>query len=114
MTFLILGSSCSFIVFPDLSRDPIARKMRLRRGRRDQEEADQDQAKILKVSSRTYSLMKCFELSVSPLCRSSYQNASFKDSYLLSFKQRHNTLHATVYRQIVVVSKMTNVCFFYT
>lgn len=34
----------------DLSKDPIARKMRLRRGRRDQEEADQDQAKILKVS----------------------------------------------------------------
>lgn len=31
------------------SKDPIARKMRLRR-RRDQEEADQDQAKILKVS----------------------------------------------------------------
>jgi len=30
------------------SKDPIARKMRLRR-RRDQEEADQDQAKILKV-----------------------------------------------------------------
>ncbi|XP_049849364.1 protein flightless-1 [Schistocerca gregaria] len=30
------------------SKDPIARKMRLRRGRRDQEEADQDQAKILK------------------------------------------------------------------
>jgi hypothetical protein len=33
-----------------MSKDPIARKMRLRRGRRDQEEADQDQAKILKVS----------------------------------------------------------------
>lgn len=32
----------------NLSKDPIARKMRLRRGRRDQEEADQDQAKILK------------------------------------------------------------------
>ncbi|KAJ8964532.1 hypothetical protein NQ314_004827 [Rhamnusium bicolor] len=30
------------------SKDPIARKMRLRRGRRDHEEADQDQAKILK------------------------------------------------------------------
>nr|CAD7425695.1 unnamed protein product [Timema monikensis] len=30
------------------SKDPIARKLRLRRGRRDQEEADQDQAKILK------------------------------------------------------------------
>ncbi|XP_030759863.1 protein flightless-1 [Sitophilus oryzae] len=30
------------------SKDPIARKMRLRRGKRDQEEADQDQAKILK------------------------------------------------------------------
>ncbi|KAJ9590157.1 hypothetical protein L9F63_016713, partial [Diploptera punctata] len=29
-------------------KDPIARKLRLRRGRRDQEEADQDQAKILK------------------------------------------------------------------
>lgn len=33
----------------DPSKDPIARKMRLRRGRRDHEEADQDQAKILKV-----------------------------------------------------------------
>lgn len=33
------------------SKDPIARKMRLRR-RRDQEEADQDQAKILKVHNR--------------------------------------------------------------
>lgn len=33
------------------SKDPIARKMRLRR-RRDQEEADQDQAKILKVRHR--------------------------------------------------------------
>ncbi|XP_060528403.1 protein flightless-1 [Cylas formicarius] len=32
----------------NLSKDPIARKMRLRRGRRDHEEADQDQAKILK------------------------------------------------------------------
>lgn len=32
----------------NVSKDPIARKMRLRRGRRDQEEADQDQAKILK------------------------------------------------------------------
>lgn len=31
-----------------VNKDPIARKMRLRRGRRDQEEADQDQAKILK------------------------------------------------------------------
>ncbi|CAH2013640.1 unnamed protein product [Acanthoscelides obtectus] len=30
------------------SKDPIARKLRLRRGRRDHEEADQDQAKILK------------------------------------------------------------------
>lgn len=30
------------------AKDPIARKLRLRRGRRDQEEADQDQAKILK------------------------------------------------------------------
>ncbi|XP_023016782.2 FLII actin remodeling protein isoform X1 [Leptinotarsa decemlineata] len=30
------------------SKDPIARKMRLRKGRRDHEEADQDQAKILK------------------------------------------------------------------
>ncbi|XP_048519020.1 protein flightless-1 [Dendroctonus ponderosae] len=30
------------------SKDPMARKMRLRRGRRDHEEADQDQAKILK------------------------------------------------------------------
>ncbi|XP_014245300.1 protein flightless-1 [Cimex lectularius] len=30
------------------SKDPIARKLRLRRGRRDQEEADSDQAKILK------------------------------------------------------------------
>lgn len=36
-------------LFLDPSKDPIARKMRLRRGRRDQEEADQDQAKILKV-----------------------------------------------------------------
>lgn len=35
--------------FLDASKDPIARKLRLRRGRRDQEEADQDQAKILKV-----------------------------------------------------------------
>lgn len=34
--------------FADPSKDPIARKMRLRRGRRDHEEADQDQAKILK------------------------------------------------------------------
>lgn len=33
----------------DTNKDPIARKMRLRRGRRDHEEADQDQAKILKV-----------------------------------------------------------------
>lgn len=40
----------TYIMFSDLSKDPIARKMRLRRGRRDQEEADQDQAKILKVS----------------------------------------------------------------
>jgi hypothetical protein len=46
----------NFIVFSDLSKDPIARKMRLRRGRRDQEEADQDQAKILKVSSSTFCL----------------------------------------------------------
>ncbi|CAH1118897.1 unnamed protein product [Phaedon cochleariae] len=30
------------------SKDPIARKLRLRKGRRDHEEADQDQAKILK------------------------------------------------------------------
>ncbi|CAH0380666.1 unnamed protein product [Bemisia tabaci] len=30
------------------NRDPIARKLRLRRGKRDMEEADQDQAKILK------------------------------------------------------------------
>ncbi|KAL1132057.1 hypothetical protein AAG570_010015 [Ranatra chinensis] len=30
------------------SKDPIARKLRLRRGKRDQEEADSDQAKILK------------------------------------------------------------------
>ncbi|KAJ8955152.1 hypothetical protein NQ318_009045 [Aromia moschata] len=30
------------------SKDPIARKLRLRRGKRDHEEADQDQAKILK------------------------------------------------------------------
>lgn len=37
-----------FLNFIDSSKDPIARKMRLRR-RRDQEEADQDQAKILKV-----------------------------------------------------------------
>lgn len=34
--------------FLDPSKDPIARKLRLRRGRRDLEEADQDQAKILK------------------------------------------------------------------
>lgn len=34
----------------DASKDPIARKLRLRRGRRDTENsADQDQAKILKV-----------------------------------------------------------------
>lgn len=32
----------------DPTKDSIARKMRLRRGKRDQEEADQDQAKILK------------------------------------------------------------------
>lgn len=32
----------------DPSKDSIARKLRLRRGKRDQEEADQDQAKILK------------------------------------------------------------------
>lgn len=38
--------ACRFVA--DQSKDPIARKMRLRRGRRDQEEADQDQAKILK------------------------------------------------------------------
>jgi hypothetical protein len=31
--------------------------MRLRRGRRDQEEADQDQAKILKVSLYIYSVL---------------------------------------------------------
>ena len=31
------------------SKDPIARKLRLRRGKRDHEEADSDQAKILKV-----------------------------------------------------------------
>lgn len=37
---------CIFLILD--SKDPIARKMRLRR-RRDQEEADQDQAKILKV-----------------------------------------------------------------
>lgn len=37
------------IIVVDASKDPIARKLRLRRGRRDQEEADQDQAKILKV-----------------------------------------------------------------
>jgi len=37
---------CMFLILD--SKDPIARKMRLRR-RRDQEEADQDQAKILKV-----------------------------------------------------------------
>lgn len=36
--------------FSDASKDPIARKLRLRRGRRDTENsADQDQAKILKV-----------------------------------------------------------------
>lgn len=36
-------------IFAAPVKDPIARKMRLRRGRRDQqEEADQDQAKILK------------------------------------------------------------------
>lgn len=47
------------------SKDPIARKMRLRR-RRDQEEADQDQAKILKVYhyfinwySRVYTKKRC-------------------------------------------------------
>lgn len=39
-----------FFFFVIDSKDPIARKMRLRR-RRDQEEADQDQAKILKVNS---------------------------------------------------------------
>lgn len=39
-----------FCTFSILDKDPIARKMRLRR-RRDQEEADQDQAKILKVYS---------------------------------------------------------------
>lgn len=38
-------------IFVDASKDPIARKLRLRRGRRDHEEADQDQAKILKVFS---------------------------------------------------------------
>ena len=38
------------LLFLDSSKDPIARKMRLRR-KRDQEEADQDQAKILKVSN---------------------------------------------------------------
>lgn len=37
-----------FLNLLDTSKDPIARKLRLRRGRRDQEEADQDQAKILK------------------------------------------------------------------
>lgn len=42
--------------FTDPSKDPIARKMRLRRGKRDHEEADQDQAKILKVI--------CFKLNV--------------------------------------------------
>lgn len=35
-------------IVSDPSKDPIARKLRLRRGRRDLEEADQDQAKILK------------------------------------------------------------------
>lgn len=40
------------IFFSDASKDPIARKLRLRRGRRDTENsADQDQAKILKVLS---------------------------------------------------------------
>lgn len=32
----------------DPTKDSIARKLRLRRGKRDQDEADQDQAKILK------------------------------------------------------------------
>lgn len=58
----MLGSYCSFIVFSDLSKDPIARKMRLRRGRRDQEEADQDQAKILKVSSHTHTHVFFYEM----------------------------------------------------
>lgn len=40
------------LFFLDASKDPIARKLRLRRGRRDHEEADQDQAKILKVFNK--------------------------------------------------------------
>lgn len=47
--------------FLDSSKDPIARKMRLRR-RRDQEEADQDQAKILKVKFSFWKIKKQTQL----------------------------------------------------
>jgi len=47
------------------SKDPIARKMRLRR-RRDQEEADQDQAKILKVHHHLTSHIAIF------ICKETY------------------------------------------
>lgn len=50
ISYYLIRSSNYFYIHLDTSKDPIARKMRLRRGRRDHEEADQDQAKILKVN----------------------------------------------------------------
>lgn len=50
ITFCSCKLNECILIFSDSSKDPIARKLRLRRGRRDQEEADSDQAKILKVN----------------------------------------------------------------
>ncbi|KAJ8986052.1 hypothetical protein NQ317_013938 [Molorchus minor] len=47
-SFSVMKIKNAMSVNNDPSKDPIARKLRLRRGKRDHEEADQDQAKILK------------------------------------------------------------------
>ena len=51
-----------FIILIDASKDSIARKLSLfRRYKRDAEEADSDQAKILKVISKNYTVV-CYIL----------------------------------------------------